>query len=85
MGYIVINLRFIAPRWGDKTPLVYVSICSFVGSLTVTSVACFGVGAAQKEFNRVPTWLFLAAVIVCILTQLNFFNKVRQPVYFISV
>ncbi|KAL8279643.1 hypothetical protein RQP46_007956 [Phenoliferia psychrophenolica] len=75
VSYIFINLTFIAPRWGTKTPLVYVSICSFVGSLTVTSVACFGVGAASGEFNRLPTWLFLLSVIVCILTQLNFFNK----------
>lgn len=70
----------ISPRHGKKNPLVYISICSAVGSITVMGVKAFGIAlkltfAGHNQFSHPSTYAFAIVLVVCILTQLNYFNK----------
>lgn len=71
----LILVIYIAPRHGRSNILIYIAICSLIGSLSVLSVK--GLGLAIKEtlggkqqLTNVLTWCWLAAVVVCISVQL---------------
>ncbi|GJD00327.1 DUF803 domain membrane protein [Colletotrichum higginsianum] len=83
-GVIIIGAAITAwyagPRWGKKNMLVYISICSWVGGLSV--VATQGLGAAivaqaggQAQFNQWFTYVLLVFVIATLLTEIIFLNK----------
>ncbi len=72
----------IAPKHGKRHPLVFISICSAVGSLTVMSAKAFGIALkitfapnGTNQFTHPSTYVFAIVVVVCILTQMNYFNK----------
>lgn len=70
----------IAPRYGKKNPLVYLSICSTVGSVSVMSVKAFGIAlkislAGNNQFTHPSTYVFIILTAVSIMTQMNYFNK----------
>ncbi len=70
----------VAPKHGKKNPLVYISICSTVGSVSVMAVKAFGIAlkltiAGNNQFSHPSTYAFAIVVVVCILTQMNYFNK----------
>lgn len=86
----------MVPKYGRKTPLVYISICSLVGSISVMSVKGLGVAlkltfAGSNQFTHPSTYCFAIVVVVCILTQMNYFNKaldqfstnVVNPIYYV--
>jgi hypothetical protein len=70
----------IAPRYGKKNPLVYLSICSTAGSVSIMAVKGFGIAlkltiAGSNQFTHPSTYVFAIVVIVCILVQMNYLNK----------
>ncbi len=70
----------VSPKYGKKNPLIYISICSTVGSVSVMAVKAFGIAlkltlAGNNQFSHPSTYAFAIVVIVCILTQMNYFNK----------
>jgi hypothetical protein len=70
----------VAPRYGKKNPLVYISICSTVGSVSIMAIKAIGIAlkltfAGHNQFTHPSTYMFLIVVIVCIMTQMNYFNK----------
>jgi hypothetical protein len=70
----------VAPRYGKKNPLIYISICSTVGSVSIMAIKAIGIAlkltfAGHNQFSHPSTYMFLIVVIVCILTQMNYFNK----------
>ena len=70
----------IAPVYGKKNPMIYISICSSVGSISVMAIKGFGVAlklslGGNNQFSNPSTYVFAITVIVCILTQMNYFNK----------
>ena len=70
----------VAPKYGKQNPLIYVSICSTVGSVSIMSVKAFGIAvkltfAGNNQFTHPSTYVFAIVVTVCILTQMNYFNK----------
>ena len=70
----------IAPKYGKKNPLIYISICSTVGSVSVMSVKAFGIALkltldGNNQFSHPSTYAFAIVTVVCILTQMNYFNK----------
>ncbi|KAK3368115.1 magnesium transporter NIPA-domain-containing protein [Podospora didyma] len=70
----------VAPIYGRRNPLVYLSICSTVGSISVMSVKAFGMAlkltfAGNNQFGYPSTYVFMIITAVCILTQMNYFNK----------
>ncbi|KAH9696866.1 putative magnesium transporter NIPA6 [Citrus sinensis] len=68
------------PRCGQTNILVYLGICSLMGSLTVVSIKAIGIaikltldGISQIAYPQ--TWFFLTVAAVCVVTQLNYLNK----------
>ncbi|OLY82601.1 putative magnesium transporter NIPA4 [Smittium mucronatum] len=96
-GIIVfVFITIMVPKYGARTPLVYLTICSLGGSFTV--VACKALGIAVKltiqgsnQLKYLSTYLFLLSVLGCIALQLNYFNKalasfntnVVTPIYYV--
>lgn len=78
--FAVVMIYRVVPTWGKRTPLVYISICSSVGSISVMSVKGFGVALkltlnGSNQFTHPSTYCFAIVVGVCILVQMNYFNK----------
>jgi len=78
--FAVIMIYKVAPKYGKKNPLVYLSICSTVGSISIMAIKAFGIAvkltfAGKNQFTHASTYVFLIVVAVCILTQMNYFNK----------
>lgn len=70
----------VAPTYGKKNPLIYISICSTVGSVSVMSVKAFGIAlkltlGGHNQFTHASTYVFAIVTGFCILTQMNYFNK----------
>jgi hypothetical protein len=86
-GGIAISLSlflvfYCGPKWGKKNMLVYISVCSLIGSLSV--VFTQGLGAAivhsitYKNENQFTNWfiyLVLGIVIVTLVIEIVYLNK----------
>ncbi|XP_078156341.1 putative magnesium transporter NIPA1 [Carex rostrata] len=94
--FVLVLILYFAPRGGRKQMLVYISICSLMGSITVMSVKAVAIAlklsfSGNNQFKYVQTWFFVAVVIICCLVQLNYLNKaldkfntaVVSPVYYV--
>lgn len=82
-GVIIVGCAFIAwwagPRYGKKSMLVYLSICSLIGGLSV--VATQGLGSAvvaqaggKPQFNQWFLYLLLVFVVLTLVTEIIFLN-----------
>ena len=76
----VIMIYRVAPQHGRKNPLIYLSICSTVGSISVMFVKAFGIAVkltlgGDNQFRYASTYVFVIMVAICIVTQMNYFNK----------
>ncbi|KAF3158858.1 hypothetical protein EYR41_000995 [Orbilia oligospora] len=83
-GVIILGCLFVifwvAPRYGEKSMLVYLSVCSLIGGLSV--VATQGLGAAvvaqaggKPQFNQWFLYVLLIFVIATLLTEIYYLNK----------
>lgn len=70
---------FVAPKYGKKSMLVYLTICSLIGGLSV--VATQGLGSAilaqingQSQFTHWFIYVLLAFVICTLLTEIIYLN-----------
>lgn len=78
--FAVIMIYKIAPVYGKKNPLIYLGICSLVGSVSVMAVKAFGIAlkltfGGNNQFTHPSTYVFMIITTVCILVQMNYFNK----------
>jgi hypothetical protein len=78
--FAAVMIYKVGPVYGKKNPLIYLSICSTVGSISVMSVKAFGIAlkltfAGHNQFIYPSTYVFMIITTVCILTQMNYFNK----------
>lgn len=82
-GVIILVCAFIAlwagPRYGKKTMMVYLSICSLIGGLSV--VATQGLGAAivaqaggKSQFKEWFLYVLLVFVVTTLLTEIIYLN-----------
>ncbi|KAF3937045.1 hypothetical protein ABW19_dt0210551 [Dactylella cylindrospora] len=78
-GCIFIIL-WVGPRYGDKSMLVYLTVCSLIGGLSV--VATQGLGAAvvaqaagTPQFNNWFLYVLLIFVVATLLTEIYYLNK----------
>lgn len=87
----------LAPQFGHTNVIIYITICSAIGSLSV--MGCKGLGLALKETitgkaneaNNWLTWFLLLTVVCCIVVQMNYLNKaldvfdtsIVTPVYYV--
>ena len=100
-GFIVIVFALVlifyyGPRYGKTNIMVYIAICSLIGSLSV--MGCKGLGIVIKQTLRGDSqltnpvaWGLLFAVLACVLTQMNYLNKALDifntslvtPIYYV--
>lgn len=76
----VLIFRFI-PQYGQTHIMVYIGLCSLVGSLSVMSVKALGIAlkltfSGMNQLIYPQTWVFTIVVVACIVTQMNYLNKV---------
>ncbi|XP_014224139.1 magnesium transporter NIPA2 [Trichogramma pretiosum] len=89
-------ITFVGPLYGKQNVLVYILLCSSIGSISVMS--CKGLGIAFKEtmngnseMSNWLTWALLFLLILCIMVQMNYLNKsldlfntgVVTPIYYV--
>ncbi|KAG7326143.1 hypothetical protein KOW79_009544 [Hemibagrus wyckioides] len=96
---IIVALIFICvvgPRHGQTNILVYITICSVIGSLSVSCVKGLGIAikeviSGQPVFRNPLSWLLLVSLVVCVSTQINYLNKALDifntslvtPIYYV--
>jgi hypothetical protein len=78
--FTIVMIFGVAPRYGRSNPLVYISICSLVGSVSIMAIKGFGVAVkltfgGNNQFTHPSTYAFGIVVVGCIVVQMNFFNK----------
>jgi len=88
--------KFLVPRSGNTNIIVYISICSTIGSLSV--VCCKGLGLYIRESylgtSLLLNWKFillLLFLITCICVQMNYLNRaldvfntaIVNPIYYV--
>lgn len=87
---------YYGPLYGKKNIIVYILLCSSIGSLTVMS--CKGLGVAiretingKSEMGNWLTWFLLFILIFCVMIQMNYLNKsldlfntsIVTPIYYV--
>lgn len=92
----LILIFVVGPRHGQTNILVYITICSVIGALSVSCVK--GLGIAIKElFAGKPvlkhplSWILLLSLTVCVSTQINYLNRaldifntsIVTPIYYV--
>ncbi|CZT51388.1 probable DUF803 domain membrane protein [Rhynchosporium secalis] len=95
--FAVTMIYKVAPKHGKKNPLVYLSICSTVGGVSVMTVKAFGIAvkltmAGNNQFTHPSTYVFIILCSICIMTQMNYFNKalsqfptsIVNPLYYVT-
>uniref|UniRef100_A0A4W5KF43 NIPA magnesium transporter 2 n=1 Tax=Hucho hucho TaxID=62062 RepID=A0A4W5KF43_9TELE len=96
---IIVALIFIlvvGPRHGQTNIMVYITICSVIGALSVSCVK--GLGIAIKEaiagrpvVGNPLAWVLLLGLVACVSTQINYLNKALDifntslvtPIYYV--
>ncbi|GAA5853164.1 hypothetical protein JCM8547_000223 [Rhodosporidiobolus lusitaniae] len=89
LTYTLYMIYKVAPKHGNSNPLVYISICSLVGSISVMAVKGFGVAikltfAGNNQLWRAGTWIFAFTVAGCIAALDLFPTTVVNPSYFVG-
>lgn len=96
---IIVALIFIfvvGPRHGQTNILVYITICSVIGALSVSCVKGLGITikeaiAGKPVVGNPLAWLLLLSLIACVSTQINYLNKALDifntslvtPIYYV--
>lgn len=76
----LVTIYMVVPKYGRSNPIVYISICSLVGSVSVMAIKGFGVAvkltfAGNNQFTHPSTYVFMIIVGLSIMVQMNYFNK----------
>ncbi|XP_054776749.1 probable magnesium transporter NIPA3 isoform X2 [Prosopis cineraria] len=93
---VFILIIYFIPLYGQTHIMVYIGVCSLVGSLSVMSVKALGIAlkltlSGMNQLLYPQTWVFTLVVIICVLTQMNYLNKaldtfntaVVSPIYYV--
>ncbi|KAK0588580.1 hypothetical protein LWI29_002876 [Acer saccharum] len=96
MTIAFILIFHVIPEYGQTHIMVYIGVCSLVGSLSVMSVKALGIAmkltlSGTNQLIYPQTWAFTLVVITCVLTQMNYLNKaldtfntaVVSPIYYV--
>ncbi|CAI7911952.1 unnamed protein product, partial [Closterium sp. NIES-53] len=86
----------LAPRYGSTNVLVYLAICSLLGSISVASCKALGIAVkltlyGDNQLFYPETTFFAVALTACAVTQINYLNKsldtfntaVVTPIYYV--
>ncbi|XP_010532763.1 PREDICTED: probable magnesium transporter NIPA2 [Tarenaya hassleriana] len=93
---VLVLIFYYEPRYGQTHLIVYVGICSLMGSLTVMSVKAVAIAikltfSGMNQFMYFHAWIFIIVVTICCILQINYLNKaldtfntaVISPVYYV--
>ncbi|KAF9003316.1 magnesium transporter NIPA-domain-containing protein [Cyathus striatus] len=96
-AYTIHAIFSLVPKYGRTTPIVYISICSLIGSISVMAIKGFGIAvkltlSGKNQFTYPSTYLFGIVVIVSILMQMHYLNKALDtfptnlvnPIYYVG-
>ena len=79
----LILMFIVAPKYGKKNMLVYITVCSVIGGLSVSVTS--GLGSAiilsirgSNQFTYWFTYFLLVFVIVTLLIEINYLNKALE-------
>ncbi|GMG99553.1 hypothetical protein Nepgr_001393 [Nepenthes gracilis] len=91
----LVLIVYCGPRYGQTNIMVYIGICSIVGSLTVMSIKAIGIAIeltleGTNQFKYFQSWVFAMVAVTCIMVQLNYLNMaldtfntaVVSPIYY---
>ncbi|CAO3587253.1 unnamed protein product [Absidia cylindrospora] len=80
VGLSLFLVYYCGPRWGNKNMLVYITVCSLIGSLSV--VFTQGIGgtivhslAVENQFDDWFVYLVLALTLVTLMVEIIYLNK----------
>ncbi|CAN6444974.1 unnamed protein product [Victoria cruziana] len=95
VAVVTLIIHFI-PQYGQTHIMVYIGVCSLVGSLSVMSVKALGIAlkltfSGTNQLLYPQTWAFTIVVAICVVTQMNYLNKaldtfntaVVSPIYYV--
>ncbi|RPD82248.1 DUF803-domain-containing protein [Lentinus tigrinus ALCF2SS1-7] len=95
--FSLVMIYAVVPIYGRSNPIVYISICSLVGSVSVMAIKGLGVAVkltfeGNNQFTRPATYVFAILIGGCIVVQTNYFNKaldtfstnVVNPMYYVG-
>lgn len=90
-GLLFYLIRHLSPIYGDKHPIVYISICSLMGSYLVLSAQGFGAALVYtinnwgtdgtNQFLEWPIYPLFGFVIFSVFMQINYLNKGTFLIY----
>ncbi|XP_021753121.1 probable magnesium transporter NIPA6 isoform X1 [Chenopodium quinoa] len=96
LSIVAVLILHLEPRYGQTNLLVYLGICSLIGSLTVVSIKAIGIAIkltleGTNQLIYPQTWFFMTVGAVCVITQLNYLNKALDtfnaalvsPIYYV--
>lgn len=94
--FSVYMIYVVSPKMGKRSPLVYISICSIIGSISVMAIKAFGIAVkltvqGNNQFTHGSTYLFGITVAGCIVLQMKYLNKaldlfdisIVNPIYYV--
>ncbi|XP_017553961.1 magnesium transporter NIPA2 isoform X4 [Pygocentrus nattereri] len=92
----MILIIFVVPHYGQKNVLVYILICSVIGSLSVSCVKGLGIGikdlfAGTAALKEPLFWALLVCLVICVSIQISYLNKaldifntsIVTPIYYV--
>ncbi|CAA3007497.1 probable magnesium transporter NIPA4 [Olea europaea subsp. europaea] len=90
IAVVLILIFHYIPQFGQTHIMFYISVCSLVGSLSVMSVKALGIAlkvtlSGMNQLIYPQTWTFALVVTVCVLTQMNYLNKVKNVSEFMII
>ncbi|XP_013102310.1 magnesium transporter NIPA2 [Stomoxys calcitrans] len=87
---------FVAPRHGHNNVVVYIFLCSGIGSLTVMSCKALGLAirdtiSGRNDFATWMPWFLIIVTVTFIAIQMNYLNKaldifntgIVTPIYYV--
>ncbi|KAH6780399.1 magnesium transporter [Perilla frutescens var. hirtella] len=95
VAVVLVLVLYCGPRYGQTNIMVYIGVCSVIGSLTVMSVKAIGIAIkltleGNSQVAHFKSWVFATVAVTCVITQLNYLNKaldtfnttVVSPIYY---
>lgn len=97
IGASIFVACLIAPRYGHTNVVIYIFVCSGIGSLTVMSCKALGLAirdtlsGGANEFEHWLPWVLILCTVSFIAIQMNYLNKaldifntgIVTPVYYV--
>ncbi|XP_010431820.1 PREDICTED: probable magnesium transporter NIPA7 isoform X3 [Camelina sativa] len=96
MSIVLALILYCEPLCGQTNVLVYIGICSLMGSLTVMSIKAVGIAIklTLEGINQIwylETWFFVMVATICVVMQMIYLNKaldtfnaaIVSPIYYV--